>query len=272
MPQLPDIKILVCYHKPDHLFRNSVLRPIRLGRAPALEKGPEDELLAALPGDDTGENISALNPMFCEMTALYWAWKNYAQIGNPEYCGLMHYRRLLDFASRSSLGVIHVDGPERVHPNSIAPRTIYEVVPRYDICVKAPIGILQELEGGGERAYTVLEQYRETHGDGYLERAFELAAEKYPDYAPDIADYAGSLAHYLCNIAVMRKEIFFEYAEWMFSILLPLHAGIDYARPGQDVRAVSYISERLTGLYLTRQRRLRRLRIKHIPGININCW
>ena len=27
------------------------------------------------------------------MTSLYWAWKNYDALGNPDYVGLMHYRR-----------------------------------------------------------------------------------------------------------------------------------------------------------------------------------
>lgn len=266
------IRILVCYHSDKHVFKNSVLKPIELGRALARAEGAPGGRLPDMLGDDTGDNISTLNPMFCEMTALYWAWRNYAELGNPDYCGLMHYRRLLHFASSDSLGIYRIQSPLEVAPASIAPEIIHRVVPQYDICVKAPIGITYEDKNGEPLMYTVMGQYLEAHADRYLVNAFNLVSEKYPDYIDDIKSYSNSTAHYLCNIAVMRREAFFDYAEWMFSILLPLHEMIDYERPGQDIRAISYISERLSGLYISRQRRLRKLKIKHIPSININCW
>lgn len=270
MTRLPSVKIMVCYHKPEHIFKSSVLKPIRLGRA--LVKNKEPDVLAAMPGDDTGDNISQLNHKFCEMTALYWAWRNYGALGNPDYCGLMHYRRLLDFSLSRKLSVIHLEKPEDVWPESIAPKTIYSVVPDYDICIKSPIGITYMPKDGPEQMYTVTGQYLDVHSDSYLINAFALAAEKYPHYIEDIKAYSNSTAHYLCNMAVMKKEVFFDYAQWMFSLLLPLENMIDYARPGQDIRVISYISERLTGLYITHQCRLQKLKIKHIPSININCW
>lgn len=268
----PSIKILVCYHKPAHIFENEILTPIHLGRAVAKKASWAGTVLGGMPGDDTGKNISVLNPKFCEMTGLYWAWRNYDALGNPDYFGLMHYRRLLDFIGEHPSGVLHVDSPEEVRLESINPQAIRGVVARHDLCVKAPVQIEWRDPQGNPGLCNVLQQYLVAHENRYLLDAFSTAAGKWPDYAPDLAAYSGSTMHYLCNIAVMRREVFFDYAEWMFSILFDMEKLIDYAAPRRDIRVISYLSERLTGLYMTRLHRLGKLRIKHLTGININCY
>ena len=60
---------------------------------------PEDELYMPVQvgfneplgfaRDNTGENISEKNKNYCELTALYWGWKNL----KADYIGLDHYRR-----------------------------------------------------------------------------------------------------------------------------------------------------------------------------------
>ena len=95
----PYIQILVCYHKPSPIIANEILKPILVGAKNAKpEVVSELESLCAKKGveilkDDTGEHISELNPYFCELTAMYWAWKNL----KADYYGLFHYRRVLDF-------------------------------------------------------------------------------------------------------------------------------------------------------------------------------
>lgn len=87
----PIIKILVACHKASESIReDDIYMPIQVGKAlhPELDLG--------FQCDNTGDNISDKNDSFCELTALYWAWKN---LKNVDYIGLAHYRRYFDFHS-----------------------------------------------------------------------------------------------------------------------------------------------------------------------------
>ena len=76
-----NIKILVAAHKPYWMPKDDCYLPLHVGKA-----GKQD---FGLIGDNTGDNISAKNANFCELTGIYWAWKNL----KTDYIGLCHYRR-----------------------------------------------------------------------------------------------------------------------------------------------------------------------------------
>ena len=63
------IKILVAQHKEAKVYANDVYIPIQVGKALS-------QIDLGIQGDNTGDNISDLNPFYCELTAQYWAWKN----------------------------------------------------------------------------------------------------------------------------------------------------------------------------------------------------
>ena len=73
--------ILVATHKRYKMPKYKIYLPIHVGK-----KGKES---IGFKGDDTGKNISEKNPYFCELTGIYWAWKNL----KSDYVGLAHYRR-----------------------------------------------------------------------------------------------------------------------------------------------------------------------------------
>ena len=99
-----NVKVIVAYHKKDILYKNEILIPLHSGRAVAYDKSKDgvisvddyNWLINNLLGDDSGDNISVANRALNEMTAIYWAWKNYDKLGNPDYIGLNHYRRLFN--------------------------------------------------------------------------------------------------------------------------------------------------------------------------------
>ena len=81
------VKILIACHKPSPIPKAEVLFPVLVGK-----KGADIQM--DIQGDDEGENISDKNYCYCELTALYWAWKNLKDV---DVIGLCHYRRYFDF-------------------------------------------------------------------------------------------------------------------------------------------------------------------------------
>ena len=77
-----NIKILVATHKTYWMPEDEIYLPIQVGCAIN-----SNDLGYAR--DDSGDNISSKNKNYCELTGLYWAWKNL----DADYIGLAHYRR-----------------------------------------------------------------------------------------------------------------------------------------------------------------------------------
>ena len=92
-----DIKILVAAHKKYWMPDDDVYVPLHVGA-----EGKES--LGYLP-DNTGDHISSKNPSYCELTGLYWAWKNL----DCDYLGLVHYRRYFTKRSQSYSDYISMD-------------------------------------------------------------------------------------------------------------------------------------------------------------------
>ncbi len=82
MKKSKKIQIFVAHHKEGFSFRSSVFVPIQVGKA-------NSNISLKMQGDDEGDNISKLNPFYCEVTAIYWMWKNV----EADFYGLNHYRR-----------------------------------------------------------------------------------------------------------------------------------------------------------------------------------
>lgn len=90
-----DLKVIVATHKRYDIPKKNYLYPVFAGAALSKEDLPYQR-------DDEGENISAKNKTYCELTALYWAYKHI----KADYIGLCHYRRYFDLSGMTEFDVI----------------------------------------------------------------------------------------------------------------------------------------------------------------------
>ena len=151
-------KIIIATHKKYGMPKDDIYLPLHVGR-----EGKED---LGYTGDHTGDNISLKNPSFCELTGLYWAWKNL----DADYVGLAHYRRHFTLKSKSQqkkLGLMDsvLTGEE------LAP-----LLKQYDILVPEKRNYYIE---------TLYSHYEHTHYKEHLDITREIIAEMYPDYLAD---------------------------------------------------------------------------------------
>lgn len=234
------IKILVCHHKPFPFVKNTCFLPIQVGRG-----NTEHVLDYAIP-DNTGDNISEKNDSWCELTALYWAWKNL----DADYYGLMHYRRLLHFGAKGNGCYIFNTVTEReVASFGWEPEVVGQTCDRYDIITGPEWNI--HPAGLPDHIMSAREFYAREHDVRALDIVTEIVRERYPDHYLPLLQ---SLSETTCvwgNIAVMRSVYFHEYCRFLFDVLGEAERRIDTS--GYDSyqrRVFGFLAERLLNGWL----------------------
>lgn len=235
------IKVLVSYHKPDILFKSDILVPIHVGRALAKQnKNAEAEsqlnfMLSKMIGDDTGNNISEKNKSYNEMTGIYWAWKNYEAIGSPDYIGFMHYRRhfIVKDLDKSYYEVNNIDDNYLEKTLNFTKESLGKIFDNYDFIAKIPY-----------TDKTVYEDYKENHRIEDLLKAIDITKKLYPEYCEACDKYINGKNIYFLNMFIFKKDIFFQYTQWVFNILNHFEKEVDISNKRL------FISERLTGIFI----------------------
>lgn len=276
------IKILVGYHKPSLLFKNDILTPIHLGRDIADEaaKDGKNDLKSQqwlndhLIGDNTGDNISRKNRSYNEMTAMYWAWKNIEQLGNPEYIGFMHYRR--QFIFDDNVVPLFKDIPFEAPDSQFRIDTLSDSHIATLFNEKVITDALKDtdviLPRGIHWDFTVYDQYLAASGQAHqirdLDVTLQVLKEEFKDYYPIAEAYMNGNRHYWWNMFVMRTDVFIQYCEFMFAVLFRAEEFINILEPSMSERTVvqkriyGFLSERLSGIFFTYLRNRSDLRIK----------
>lgn len=219
------IQIVVATHKEYHIPEDPIYLPVQVGRALNLQ----------LPytGDDTGSNISEKNSSFCELTGLYWAWKNL----DCEYVGLCHYRRY--FGESNS-------------PFVPAQQRILRIEKAAACLESAPILLPCKRDYFIETNYS---QYVHAHHAEDLEETRRILQEKHAEYLPVYDAYMKKTTGHRFNMFVMRRDLLNQYCEWLFDILFELERRLDISSyTPYDQRVFGFIAERLLDVWIEKNR------------------
>lgn len=208
-----NIKIIVATHKEYTMPSDPCYLPVHAGAA----------ISGSLPyaSDDTGESISEKNRSFCELTALYWAWKNL----DADVIGLCHYRRLFRGEKREATA-----------------GEIEEWIRRADVILPRQRNYLIE---------TNYSQYIHAHHKEDLDETLSIITEKYPDYLGSWEKVMNSTRGHRFNMFIMRKETMDSYCEWLFSVLFELEKRLDTSSySAYDSRVFGFVAERLIDVWI----------------------
>lgn len=220
-----NIKILVAAHKNYWMPSDPVYLPIHVGA--------EGKQLLDYTPDNTGDHISIKNPHFCELTAIYWAWKNL----DTDYIGLCHYRRYFtrkevhDLEKRKQMILTGADWEKLLAKNSV-------VV-------------------AGKRKYyieTNYSHYIHAHPKEGLDMAGQVIHEFYPEYDQAFKKVMNRTWAHMFNMFVMRRDRYNQYCEWLFTILFEVEKRLDISTyDAYNSRVFGFIGERLLDVWLEKQ-------------------
>lgn len=260
-----DIKILVAYHKESTLIENEVFMPVQVGKQLS-------NCILEMQGDNEGDNISGKNSTYCEMTAVYWAWKNLS----CDYYGLCHYRRLFSSASFPILEKI------KMKLSYLKAKILNFYSPGYCLCLNSMIHISDEksilfssdcfaryvekkLADMSIHAivpypiyFSGLNVYR-FFGDHifHFNLLLEILKEKYPLFYPYVKDCLFGNKLYSSNMFIMKYDVFDQYCNLIFPILeehrkklLEMRWCYDLDNEKCFARVSGYIAEVLTSAFI----------------------
>ncbi|TMV09056.1 DUF4422 domain-containing protein [Ruegeria sediminis] len=233
----PDIFIGVCYHKNSPTISSQYLRPLHVGATLSKEK------LDFAIRDDVGDSISNRNPNWCELTGLYWIWKNV----DADYYGLMHYRRLLNFKPRESH---RTQSFFEVTDREIAKFGWNDASIR-NACSSADIltahSCVIHPSGASHVSMSNYEFYKREHFSKDMDIVERLVSEMSPNMRPFFINMLNSRTAFFGNITVMKRSLFREYCEWLFKILFEAEKKIDVSCYDEYQKRVwGFLAERLT--------------------------
>ncbi len=242
------VKIIVAAHKAFRMPDDDMYIPLHVGAEGKIDENGQP-LDIGFVKDNTGDNISLKNPGYCELTGLYWAWKNL----EADYIGLAHYRR--HFSLRKT-------------------RDPFDGVLKY--AELAPILKKKKVIVPDKRKYyieSLYNHYKHTHYISQLDETRSIIAEKYPDYISSFDRVIRRSWGYMFNMMIMERGLVDEYCAWLFDVLFELEKRVNEDKVDMpelssfQARFYGRISEIIFNVWLDHCLKTGRLRKKDITEI-----
>ena len=178
--------------------------------------------------DSSGDNISGKNANYCELTGVYWVWKN----TSDEYVGICHYRRFFNCSLRQT--------------DYIDDRDIRKILDQYDIILP----FKKKLHN------SVKEQYCEKSGyEKDLDVLREVILQKYPEYEEAYDKVMASHEIFFFNMMITKKGLYDQYCMWLFDVLGEAEKRIDFSEyDDYKKRIFGFMGERLLNVYVLKNK------------------
>ncbi len=258
------IKIFVTYKDKHKIIETDIIKPIQTGRAIA------DEIFDGMIGDDTGDNISSKNPRYNELSAQYWVWKHYEEIGDPEYIGFMHYRRhfLFDESKQKpnekwleNSFAYKYDTITEDYMEFLKSASIEDAIKESDIIVPKIYDYSSTSISNLKKDWSFLPQQKMEHF--YL--LFDIIKQIFPEYSEIAESVKNGHVKYLCNMFIMKKSIFNEYCNFLYPILSKMDESVDSSMfSAQASRFLGYCGELILTIFLLKKKSEKLFRIKEL--------
>lgn len=217
-----NIKIVVALHKPYWLPKDNCYFPLQVGAYNKESFG--------IKRDDEGENISEKNPNFCELTALYWAWKHI----DADFIGLCHYRRYFTKEEHFRL---------QKRKNAVLNQEYLE-----KLLSKHPVIVPKKRRHFIE---TNKNHYYHAHHREGLDALEAVLEEKYPEYINSYNKIMQRTWAHLFNMFIMRKDYFERYMTFLFDVLFEVEKRVDITGYSvYEARIFGFLAERLLDVWL----------------------
>jgi len=238
---LKNIKIIIATHKEYFMPLDDMYLPVHVGKEGKADIGYQ--------GDNEGENISIKNPYFCELTGLYWAWKNLPN----DYLGLIHYRRFFTTKGRFERKNQPLEDLYLTHKEAS------DLLADYDVIVPSKRNYYIE---------TLYSHYANTLHAEHLDITREIIREKCGEFLGSFDVVMKQRGGYMFNMFIMSKELVNDYCSWLFPILFELEKRIPAEQYSVfHARFYGRVSELLFNVWLKQYSQSKPLKVKAIPFV-----